>query len=41
MTEHTALMEKFVEQFETLPEVWLQNELLEQTKRLPYTWPAI
>ena len=31
MTEHEALMEK-LERFEALPEVWIQNELLEQTR---------
>ena len=30
MTEQKALMEK-LERFEALPEVWIQNELLEQT----------
>jgi len=32
MTEPIALREKLVERFEALPEVWLQNELLEQTR---------
>ena len=32
MTEQKALMEKLAERFEALPEVWLQNELLEQTR---------
>ena len=32
MTEQKALMEKLAERFETLPEAWLQNELLEQTR---------
>lgn len=32
MTEQRALMEKLVERSEALPEVWLQNELLEQTR---------
>ena len=31
MTEQRALMEKLVERFEALPEVWMQNELLEHT----------
>jgi hypothetical protein len=31
MSEQEALMEK-LERFEALPEVWLQNELLEQTR---------
>ncbi len=31
MTEQEALMEK-LERFEALPEVWIQNELLEQTR---------
>jgi hypothetical protein len=32
MTEQKALMEKLAERFEALPEAWLQNELLEQTR---------
>ena len=32
MTDQKAVMEKLAEQFEALPEVWLQNELLEQTR---------
>ena len=32
MTEQKALMEKLEERFEALPEAWLQNELLEQTR---------
>jgi hypothetical protein len=32
MTEQEALVEKLTRHFEALPEVWLQNELLEQTK---------
>jgi hypothetical protein len=32
MTEQEALVEKLTKYFEALPEVWLQNELLEQTK---------
>jgi hypothetical protein len=32
MTEQKALMKKLAERFEALPEVWLQNELLEQTR---------
>ena len=31
MSEQKLLMEEF-EQFEALPEVWVQNELLEQTR---------
>jgi hypothetical protein len=32
MTEQKALMEKLAERFKALPEAWLQNELLEQTR---------
>jgi hypothetical protein len=32
MSEQKALMEKLAERYEALPEVWLQNELLEQTR---------
>jgi uncharacterized protein (DUF2164 family) len=32
MTEQKALMEKLAERFEALPEIWIQNELLEQTR---------
>jgi len=32
MTEQKALMEKLAKRFEALPETWLQNELLEQTR---------
>ena len=32
MTEQKALMKKLAERFEALPEAWLQNELLEQTR---------
>jgi hypothetical protein len=32
MTDQKAMMEKLAEQFRTLPEIWLQNELLEQTR---------
>src|SRR5271169_1545143 len=32
MTEQKVLMEKFAERLQALPEVWLQNELLEQTR---------
>jgi hypothetical protein len=32
MTDQKAFMEKLAERFEALPEVWLQNELLEQTR---------
>ena len=32
MTEQKALMEKLAERFAALPEAWLQNELLEQTR---------
>jgi hypothetical protein len=32
MTEQKAFMEKLAERFEALPEAWLQNELLEQTR---------
>jgi hypothetical protein len=32
MTEQKAYMEKLAERFEALPEAWLQNELLEQTR---------
>ena len=32
MNEQKDSMEKLAEQFESLPEVWLQNELLEQTR---------
>ena len=37
MTHQKAVMEKLAEQFEALPEIWLQNELLEQT-RYYLTW---
>ena len=32
MSEQNVLMEKLAERYEALPEVWLQNELLEQTR---------
>ena len=32
MTDQKAMMEKLAEQFDALPEIWLQNELLEQTR---------
>jgi hypothetical protein len=32
MTKPSALIEKLAEQFEALPEAWLQNELFEQTR---------
>jgi len=32
MTEQKAFIEKLAEHFEALPDVWLQNELLEQTR---------
>ena len=32
MTQQKALMYNLAEQFEALPEAWLQNELLEQTR---------
>lgn len=32
MSEQKALMEKMAERFEALPEAWVQNELLEQTR---------
>ena len=32
MSEQKVLMEKLAERYEALPEVWLQNELLEQTR---------
>ena len=32
MTEQKAFMEKLAERFGALPEVWLRNELLEQTR---------
>ena len=32
MSEQKVLVEKLAERYEALPEVWLQNELLEQTR---------